>query len=233
MKSLDVESQFAFNYFSDHTDGDLLYQEIDFVSPGEKADKILFSTIKQVKPAHGHDAAEAIECALWKACDINFNEAEEKHLYLITDVVAHGMGLTGDDGCPLQRDWRDSLKRVNKTFDSFIVIGCADMKEAAELQKKFLAPERLAWDFIDISEVQESYHRMALTVNAILFAVARNLGKQAVEMFLGFLYEKWLNDPVFGADTDRRAKEGIRRFGKYIEAPPDEVEKTMRKVLAE
>jgi len=232
LQNLDPASQIASNYFSDHTDGErLCFQEVDFVSPDKEGDQVLLSSISHINPANGHDAAEAIECALWRACKINFGDAIEKHLYLVTDVVAHGMGLSSDDGCPFQRDWREVLALVADTYTSFTVIGCGDSPRVGELQKQFISPERLAYDLIDLSSIPEDRHRMAITANALLFLIARSTGMQGVEMFLSFLYEKWLKDPVFGSDSDRRAREMIRKFGKYLEAPPEEIERMMNRII--
>jgi len=231
LKSIDSDSQIAFVYFSDHCDDDRIMQEVDFISPDEKGDKILHSSISHIHNADGGDPPEAIECALWAACDIDFGDAEEKHLYLVTDVVAHGMGMSGDDGCPLHRDWRESVKRVQRTFTSFEVVGCSPSRRIGEMQAKFLKDDRAKFDLIDLSKIREAEHRMAITGNALLFLIARHQGFQTVEMFLSLLYEKWLEDPVFGSETVQRAHEAIRRFGKYLEKPDDEVGDLMDRIL--
>ena len=230
-RMLDPESQVAFIYFSDHCDGDGIIQEIDFVSPGEEGDRVLLSTLRHVRSVSGGDEAEAIECAMVHACNIDFAGVPEKHLYLVTDVVAHGMGMADDNGCPLQQDWRKSLRSVNETFTTFEVIGSGQSAEDSKLQEKFLNPARLAWDLIDLSSIKEVEHRRAITGNALLFLVARRRGLQAVELFLSFLYEKWLADPIFGSQTDRRAREMIERFGKYLEIEPDKLAALMNKVF--
>ncbi len=233
LKIIDPESQIAFDYVSDHCDGKNLSQQVDYVSPDKEGDATLVSTISHVSDAHGGDEAEAFECTLNDACELDFGDAEEKHLYLVTDVVAHGMGMSSDEGCPKQGDWKKTLKKVAKTFTTFEVVGCANYPENAALQKKFFSPDRVEFDLIDVSSIKETYHRMAITGNALLFLIARKRGKQAVEAFLGFLYEKWLEEPIFGLDSDKRAKEMIRRFGKYLEWPEKEIEAMMKKVLAE
>lgn len=231
---LDSQSQIAFIYFSDHCDGSRLMQEIDFHFPDEEGDKILHSTSRRIDPAHGGDAPEAIECALWRACEIDFNQAKERHIYLVTDVVAHGMGWYADDGCPLQRDWRDSLDKVSEIYNSFVVVGCSTNKEMINLQKEFINhsdPQRLAYDFLDLSGIKEMKHRLGIVANAILFLVARSLGMQAVELFLGFLYEKWLKEPIFGVHSDDKAREAIVRFMKFLEISDEEKEKLKDKVF--
>ncbi|NTW21940.1 hypothetical protein HGA34_00150 [Candidatus Falkowbacteria bacterium] len=228
---IDPESDFANIFFSDHCDGSRIMQEVDYVPPTPEGDLILLSTISRIYPAGGGDAPEAIECAMKRACELDFGGALYKHLYLVSDEVAHGMGRSGDDGCPLQVNWRDELERVHETYDTFEVIGCGNEAKVAELQKKFLSPERLAYDFIDLSAIKEHEHRLGITANAILFLVARKQGIQMVEVFLAGLYEKWLASPVFGANTEMKAKEAIRRFGKYLEAPESEIEAMMQRVL--
>ncbi|MFH0891691.1 MAG: hypothetical protein V1867_02830 [Candidatus Falkowbacteria bacterium] len=232
LNGIDPQSQTAFNYFSDHTDGTKrCFQEVDFVSSDKEGDQILYSSLEHVEPANGYDAAEAIECALWNACKIDFGEATERHLYLITDVVAHGMGLSSDDGCPFQRDWREALALVKETYTSFAVIGCGDSPRVGILQKQFISPERLAYDLIDLSSIPEDYHRMAITANTFLFLVARSTGMQGVEMFLSLLYGKWVKDAIFGEKSDERARETLRKFGKYLEAPVEEVERMMNRIF--
>jgi hypothetical protein len=231
INTLDAKSQIAFMYCSDHGDGENFMQPVDYLFPDKEGDKALHSTLRNVSPANGFDPAEAFECALWEACHLNFGGAKHKHLYLVTDVVAHGMGLAGDDGCPFQRDWRDSVRKVYETFDSFEVVGCGSDAHVGHLQEQFLKPERVAYDLVDLSSIQESDHRARITGNALLFLIARHTGMQGIELFLSFLYEKWIEDPIFGGQTVSRAKEMIQRFGKYVEASEDEVKTLMDKIL--
>jgi hypothetical protein len=231
LNTLDAKSQIAWMYCSDHGDGDSFEQEIDFMSPDKKGDKALLSTIHDIRPANGFDAAEAWECALLDACKINFGSACKKHLYLITDVVGHGMGMRGDDGCPFQRDWRETVDMVYKTYDTFQVIGSGCNADVGKLQAKFLKPERVPFDLVDLSAVTEFSLRAGLTGNALLFLIARNTGMQGVELFLSFLYEKWIDDPIFGDKTEGKAKEMIHRFGKYVEASEGDVKALLEKVF--
>jgi hypothetical protein len=231
LHSIDPEAQVAYVYFSDHKDGEGFMQEVDFHAPDKEGDRILYSTLEHVFPANGYDEAEGIECVLWQVCETDFGEAAEKHLYLVTDVVAHGMGMRSDDGCPFQRDWRKSVERVYETFTSFTVIGCTSDKSDTKLQQKFLKPERLVYDHIDLSSIPEEEHRKAITGNALLFLIARQTGLQGVEMFLSVLYEKWLAEPIFGHNTGLRAKEAIWRFSKYLEAPEGKVNEMMDRIL--
>jgi len=216
---IDPDAEIAWIYFSDHCDGAGLMQEIDYVKPDEGGDKVVHSTISAFQMASGGDAPEAIECALWRACEIDFGSVPKKdrYLYLVTDEVAHGMGRDRDEGCPDQRDWRDSVKRVGETYGGFTVVGCTTDKTVAKLQAKFLAPSRLEHDLVDLSAIEDHHHRLAITGNALLFLVARNRGDQTVKTFLMMLYEKWLSEPIFGANTDLSAREGVRRFLKYLE----------------
>jgi hypothetical protein len=233
MNIIDPQSQIAIDFFSDHCDGERIEQIVDFVTPDKKGDKILYSTCRHIYPAYGGDEAEAIECVLWNVCDVDFGEVEEKHLYLVTDVVGHGMGMHSDDGCPFQRDWRRSLERVKETFASFEVVGCGDSPKIGELQKKFLEPDRMAYDFIDLSAIREHTHRLGIVGNAFLFLVARHRGQQNSEIFLSTLYEKWVTDPVFGANTDISAREGICRFVKYLEISDEEKEKMLGRIIVD
>ncbi|MEK9152052.1 MAG: hypothetical protein AAB692_01670, partial [Patescibacteria group bacterium] len=202
--ALDPGSQLACIFFSDHCDGALLMQEVDYVSPDEAGDVIMHSSIRHVASADGGDAPEAIECALWRACDLDFGgvQSTDRHLYLVTDQLAHDMGSKEDSGCPLGRFWKDSLKRVAKTYGSFEVIGCGADTYIGERQRQFLADDRKAYDFVDLSAIPTHEHRTGITGNALLFFIARNRGLQTVETFLMSLYEKWLTEPIFGANTD-------------------------------
>lgn len=232
LNQIDPESQVAFMYASDHCDGNNFIQEIDYLYPDKKGDKALFSSCQKISPANGGDAAEAFECALKQACELDFGGAKKIHLYLVTDVVAHGMGMESDEGCPHQVSWKSSLKQVQKKFTSFEVIGCGNDPEVGKLQQQFIRPERLAYDLIDLSSIPEARHRAGITGNALLFLIARHRGLQAVEMFLTFLYEKWLEDPVFGIGSDSRAQEMISRFAKFLEEPQVKVASIMDKIFA-
>lgn len=230
LNSIDPTSQIAFMYYSDHCDGNHINQEIDYVSPDEEGDKIIHSTARNIVPASGGDSPEAFECALYDVCQKNFGNAEFKHLYLVTDEVAHGMGESGDDGCPYQRNWKDSVELVYKTFTTFEVVGCGNAR-LSKLQTQFLKPDRVGFDFMDLSEIPEEDHRKTISGNSLLFLISRKTGLQTIELFLSFLYEKWLESPIFGRKSADRAKEMIERFGKYIEAPEQRIMEILKKVL--
>jgi hypothetical protein len=232
LNQIDPESQVAFMYSSDHCDGVNFLQEIDYLFPDKKGDKALYSSCQEIIPANGGDAPEAFECSLKQASELDFGSAKNIHLYLVTDVVAHGMGMSGDDGCPNQVSWKTSLKKVHEKFTSFEVVGCGEDPEVGKLQQQFIKADRLAFDLIDLSSIPEARHRAGITGNALLFLIARHKGLQAVEMFLTFLYEKWLEDPVFGMGSDSRAKEMINRFAKFLEEPQKKVASIMDKIFA-
>lgn len=229
------KSQFAIRFVSDHRDDTRYLQSVDFMYPGEKADKVWFSSFTHVHGANGDDTPEAFECSLAEACETDLGDNAAKHLVLVTDSVAHGMtkGLYADDGCPHQRDWRASLRQVEKTFTSFTLIACGADATLANLQRQFIAPERLPFDFIDLSCIKNTRERLGMTANALTFVVARRQGLQMLEMYFAALYEKWLSEPLYGSDTDRHAREAIRYLGQYIEASPDRVEGLLRRVLGE
>jgi hypothetical protein len=231
---IDPEAQYVFVYFSDHRDRQLWWQPVDYISPTEEGEVILTSTLFHVEDANGQDAPEAHECALRDICRIDFGDATERHLILVSDVVGHGMGMHDDEGCPNQQSWQESLDLVEKTFTSFEVIGCGDESWVADLQQKFISykhPELLAQNFVSLAHIKEHQYRLGIVLNAFLLLVARHQGMQGIEGFLSRLYEKWLEDPIFGGDTDRRAKEAILRFGKYLPGQGDIV-KMMSRVLS-
>lgn len=235
LRNVDKDSAIAWIFFSDHEDGPGLMQEVDYVRPDEAGDRVMHSTLRHVRDADGGDAPEAIECALWRACEIDFGSVpkDQRFLYLVTDVVAHGMGMRGDRGCPERRDWRSSVQRVGQTYGGFMVVGCTTDRVTAELQAKFLTPERVAYDLIDLSQIKEVKHRLRITATALLFLIARQMGMQTAGNFLFFLYEKWLDDPIFGANTDLAAKEAIGRFLKYLELDKAELEALENRIFAE
>lgn len=232
LKVIDPGSQLAIRYISDHCDRSFEKQECDFVSPTEQGDKVLASSIASVRGATGGDAPEAFECSLASACDIDFGHVQQRHLYLVTDEVGHGMGQRGDDGCPHGTDWRESLERVRSTYTTFEVIGCGDDARTAKLQHQFLSPDRVAMDFLDLSAIPSHQHRCGITANALLFLIARKRGMQCVEVFLMTLYAKWLSDPIFGANTDLKAKEAITRFTKFLEIDAAAKEKLLDRIFA-
>lgn len=232
---LDPEAQFVFAYVSDHCDRNMYWQPIDYLYANEEGERILTSTLFHVEEADGGDAPEAFECTLWDACKLDFGDVKERHLILVTDVVGHGMGLGRDEGCTQQRDWRDTLDLVEKTFTTFEVIGCGDEPHVAKLQEQFIAhahPENLAMNFISLAYIKEHQHRLGIVLNAFLLLVARHRGLQSLEGFLSRLYEKWIDDPIFGKHTDIRAREAIVRFGKYIPIQSSELAQMMSRVLS-
>jgi hypothetical protein len=231
---IDPKAAIATIYFSDHCDGNNLMQAVDYVSPTQAGDRQLLSSLTHVAQADGGDEPEAIECALWSACELDFGKVPKanRHLYLATDVVAHGMGMDGDGGCPAHRDWQESLARVHKTYGSFEVIGCGQSTVAAELQTKFVARGRLAHDLIVLSEIRNAEHRKRITANALLFLIARHNGVQNVQTFLMALYEKWLAEPIFGAQTDMSARQAIARFVKYLELSNTEKQALLDRIFA-
>ena len=150
----------------------------------------------------------------------------------MTDVVAHGMGMDRDAGCPVNRDWQESLARVHETYGSFEMIGCGKSGATAELQKKFIARQRLPYDLITLSEIKSPEHRKRIAPNALLFLIARSNGAQNVQTFLMALYEKWLAEPVFGSQTDMNARQAITRFVKYLELGDSEKQAILDRIFA-
>lgn len=219
---IDNKTAMATMYASDHGDGRNLLQSVDYVMPTEEGDRVLLSSLSHIDPADGDDEPEAFECTLNSACDIDFGDVpkDKRRLYLVTDVVGHGMGMRQDNGCPRHRDWRQTLARVNETYGSFCVVGSGHDAKNAKLQAQFLAPERVPYDLIDLSAIKIEY-RMRIAPSALLFLMARARGLQTAKVFLMALYEKWLKEPIFGANTDLNAKEAIRRFLKYLEITPE------------
>jgi hypothetical protein len=240
LNAVDPEAQYAFMYFSDHRDGMRFIQEIDWFGPDEEGDVILNSTNRQIMPANGHDAPEAIECALKRACELDFGDAEEKHLYLVSDQIAHGMSTQeyaaifgGDEGCPKGQMIQDSIGMVRQVYRSFQMVGCAEHPVVGKIQRQFFTDARVALDHLDLSHVKSPSHRLQLVSNALLFLVARHQGMQSVEMFLSALYEKWLADPVFGMASDTKARGQIHSFGEYLEAPQEQIEAMMQRIFGE
>lgn len=235
LRGIDPTAELAICYFSDHCDGEDIRQDVDFVRSTEMGDKILYSTTRHVRGADGGDAPEAIECILWDICEINFAHVpkERRHLTLVTDVVGHGMGLRGDNGCTRGRDWRKSVDRVYETFGTFVVVGCSDQGYVGTLQTKFLREERIVFDHIDLSSIHSLEHRLGICGNAFLFLASRAMGNQTAVAFLMTLYEKWLEDPIFGQKTDLAAQEAIERFLKYLEMSDEEKQAARRRIFAE
>lgn len=236
LRALDPLSQIAFMFFSDHGDGPLLRQDVDWITPNEKGDLELRASVHEIRNACGGDEPEAIECALHMAAELNFGSLpkEARHLYLVTDVVAHGMGMSRDDGCPLygQDFWRTALREVNETFGTFQLIGTGIDFRVAKLQEQFITdPTRLPFDLIDLSDVPTHQHRCGITGNAVLFLIARNFGPQVVEGFLMALYEKWLAEPLFGENTDLGARTAISRFIRFLDLTTEQKQHLSEKIF--
>lgn len=231
-------SAFAFQFFSDHCDGDGLFQEAGYTMPGEHGEKVLRASVARIHGAGGGDEPEAIECALLRASKYSFGTSipkAKRHLYLITDQVAHRMGYDGgDDGCPDQVDWKKSLQLAHEAFGTFQVIASGDSRGNFELQKKFLSEDRLRWDLLNLATGRLTHEeRCRLVPNSILFLLARNRGKQTVEMFLMTLYEKWLTNPQYGSETEKRAQLQIGDFSRYLEIEEAEREVLLKRIFGQ
>jgi hypothetical protein len=227
-------SVIAIQFFSDHEDGHLLFQEANYTMPGEQGEAILRASVARIRNANGGDLAEAIECALKRATEYPFGSISKEHrrLYLITDSAGHGMGMEDDIGCPHQVFWKTSLKQVHETYDTFQVIATGNDPGIFELQKKFLAEERIRFDLMDLATGGLTHtERCRLVPNAILFFLARNRGGQGVLLFLSTLFQKWLEDPQYGSDTERRARLQISDFARYLEITEGEREELLKKVF--
>lgn len=228
------ETTAAFQFFSDHVDGARLFQEADYTTPGEQGAKVLRASISRISGAGGGDEPEAIECALHRAAQYDFEHIAKKNrqLILVTDVVAHGMGMRDDDGCPHQGNWRRSLEEVHEMFGSFQVVASGDNREAFELQKQFIAPERRRFDLMDLATGRLTHEeRCRLVGNAVLVLAARQAGRQAFEGFLMTLFEKWLAEPLYGSNTLSKAKEQINSFLAYSEGTPEEIERMRQRIF--
>ncbi|MFA6429807.1 MAG: hypothetical protein WCV84_04910 [Patescibacteria group bacterium] len=224
-------------FFSDHCDGARLFQDVGWVMPGERGAKILEASIAKVQPAGGGDAPEAIECALKRAAELDFGHIEKRsrHLYLVTDEVAHNMGYprSEDDGCPHQVSWRRSLELVHETFGTFQVIASGCDRKTFELQKQFIAPERRRFDLMDFATSRLSdEERCRLVANGLLFQVAKNRGQQTVGAFLMTLAEKWLAEPQYGCNTVARARSQIRDFIDYLDITEEARARLLERIFA-
>ncbi len=226
----------ALIFFSDHCDGGRIFQEADYTLPGKDGESVLRASIDQIEGAGGGDEPEAIECALFKACELDFGHLAKgkRFLYLVTDQVAHGMGYNGaDDGCPDQKDWRKALKKVQETFGSFQVVASGQDKETFALQKQFIAKDRLQYDLLDLATGRLTHdERCRLVTNALLLFIARNRGHQSVSTFLMALVEKWLAEPQYGSETLPRAKRQIEDFAQYLEISEGKRTELLEQVFA-
>jgi hypothetical protein len=231
------QSAVATVFFSDHCDGEAgLYQDVGYVMPGARGDKVLRASIARIRHADGGDAPEAIECVLKRAAQFDFGHIpkEKRHLYLVSDQVAHGMGYPGgDDRCPLQVDWKRSVDQVNEAYGTFQVIASGNDRAVFNLQKKFIAPERLRFDLMDFATGGLSdEERCRLVVNGLILLVARNRGIQTVSAFLMLLLEKWMAEPQYGSNTLARAHQQIGDFAKYLEISDEERTQLMSRIFA-
>jgi hypothetical protein len=231
------DASIAFQFFSDHCDGSRLIQEADYVMPGTEGEEILRASIANIYNARGGDEPEAIECALYRAAvDYRFDERiprDHRFLYLVTDQVAHNMSTDRDDGCPLQRDWKKSLKQAHETYGSFQFIASGSDPAIFQLQRQFIAPDRQQFDLMDLATGQLTHEeRCRLIPNALLFLMARNRGKQAVQLFTLTVVEKWLAEPQYGSDTLRRAKKQIQDFCMYLDWDRADVEDLLQRAFA-
>lgn len=250
MRTVDPLAEVAFIYFSDHEDRgprgeSTMLQYTDFIPPTETGDKILLASLKNVLAAHGDDEPEAIECALSNAAEIDFAHIPKANrtIVLVSDSVAHGMGFPDDAGCPHQKSWRAAMAEVRETYGNFVMIGSGSNRMMRKYQQKFFEPTTdvldeadMALNFIDFSDIKSAAHRNGLVGNTILFCMARNAGKQAVQIFLAGLYAKWLANPIFGQNTPAFAKDRIGAMARMYLGnvmPKSEVETLLSDIFAE
>lgn len=229
------DATIAMVFFSDHCDGFRLFQEADYTTPDKEGESVLRASIDQIEVASGGDAAEAIECVLLKASELDFGHIAKtkRFLYLVSDEVAHGMGNSDDHGCPLQKDWRKSLKKVHETYGSFQVVASGSDRDTFDLQKQFIEKSRLQFDLLDLATGQLTHdERCRLVTNALLLFIARNRGPQAVTTFLMLLVEKWLAEPQYGSDTLPRARRQINDFCQYLDLSADKKKDLLEKVFS-
>lgn len=230
------DATLAMLFFSDHCDGPSLFQEVDYTTPGKDGENVLRASIDKIGGAGGGDEPEAIECALFKMCDLDFGHVakDRRYLYLVSDQVAHGMGYDGpDNGCPDQKDWRRALKLVAETYGSFQVVASGQDKKTFALQKQFLSKERLQFDLMDLATGKLTHdERCRLVTNALLLFIARNRGQQAVTTFIMLLVEKWLAEPQYGSETLPRAKRQIEDFCQYLEITEQKKAELLSQVFA-
>lgn len=229
------DASVAMIFFSDHCDGDLIFQEADYTMPGKDGESVLRASIDRIRGAGGGDEPEAIECALLKACELDFGHVakDKRHLYLVSDQVAHGMGCGGDSGCPDQKDWRRALKKVDETYNAFQVVASGSDREIFNLQKQFVAKDRLQFDIVDLATGRLTHEeRCRLVTNALLLLIARNRGLQTVTTFLMILVEKWLAEPQYGSETLPRARRQIEDFCQYLEISEDKRADLLQKIFA-
>lgn len=235
---LSEDSAIAFLFFSDHFDGANMLQEVDYTM-GPDGDAVLRASMDNINDADGDDLPEAIECALAKINELDFGHIPKKHrhLILVTDVVAHGMGMsafTRDSGCPHQVQWQDVLREVHQNFASFKVVATGNDSRVLKLQEKFIVPERLRFDLMDMVSGGLSHEeRCRLVNNAVLCQIFVTLSPQAAESFFSGLYMKWLAEPQYGSATAERARAQITAFASYLEISDDERKSMLERVFGD
>ncbi len=233
LRGIDPLAEYLIIYTSDHGDGPRMFQPIDYFKPDEEGDKILTSSSTKIYDANGFDAPEAFECAMKLATELNFANATERHLFLITDEIGHGMGhWEHDDGCPDQVSWKESLRRVHEVFQSFALISCTGYKQMIELQKQFIEPERRPYDLVDLTQTDDRL-RKHMVGTVLMFLIARGCGKQAVASFLGALYDKWMEEPIFGSAEHniKEAQKAITHLSNMLEYQQGEIDDMLRVVF--
>ena len=144
------------------------------------------------------------------------------------------MGYNGTDaGCPHQKDWKKSLKKVGETYGTFQVVASGQDRETFALQKQFVSKDRLKFDLLDLATGKLTHdERCRLVTNAVLLFVARNRGFQTVSTFLMILLEKWLAEPQYGSDTLSRARRQIEDFCEYLEVSNDKKADLLKQIFA-
>ncbi len=231
------DASIAIQCVSDHCDHADMIQEVDWLPLTGDGKKVFLAGVSHVRGASGGDLPEAYECGLHiAATKYRFGNVprERRHLILVGDDVAHGMGGGGDRGCPDERDWRTSLEEVQAAYGTFQVIACGTDARTLKLQEQFIRTQgRLRYDLVDLStsERLDDTERRRLVIPATIFLMARCIGTRVAERYLTSLFEDWLAQNHYGKATETRAREQIGWFADYLEVSATERQALLRRIF--
>jgi Mg-chelatase subunit ChlD len=124
----------------DHCDGNLMLQSYPFTDQLEELQR----SIRAIRGTSGGDYPEAFECFFKHLNeDPRWAPAPERAtvLVLITDSVPHGVGGSGDAGCPAKVDARAEIARLLGRLRSFYLVNCGNQQATIAIQKTLVTSE--------------------------------------------------------------------------------------------
>jgi hypothetical protein len=137
--------------YKDHEQG----QYVTLAQPfTEKEEEIItFLRKPEIAPGQGGGGAEAVECALYEANQLDWSGGSKgKAIILIGDKPPHGVMDTFDE-CTSGRDYREETNRLSEKHVKIYTVLCNNVSETKN-NFQFLA-ERTGGKFVTLEEIHD------------------------------------------------------------------------------